>query len=271
MRRYYFDPRNKRIPVLEGEARRKALFKRGYFVRLFDPKGRYPKVRLAHKDALYWGDEDLVFFATLSEPWDMVEHLPYTEMDWATAQELRLLASILLCEDQQSGLICFYPIQHCTICLDADDLDLSSPAVAKAIKNTIYQRTFRPDMSAGEGAIQICLGSKYDLWKAKEFHFDRQPELFAAISTDDHLLLRGIAALIKAEMLATYGEFWEEAIVIAFIAMEASFQMVLRELRRAGNPDPSAADAANWLHAEFNEPFGHPKVQRYWECPEFCV
>jgi hypothetical protein len=186
-------------------------------------------------------------------------------MDWATSQELRLLASILLCETEESPPICFYPIHQFSMYLDVPQLDLASPTVARRIKASVIERSKRPNMMAGEGAILQCLGAQFNLVKAAEFDLSRHAELFSLISVADHLFLRGIAALLKAEMLASYREFWEEAIVVAFIALEVSFQMVIRELRRNGIREPTAADAAKWLHVTFNEPFGHRQVERYFE------
>jgi hypothetical protein len=256
----------KLFPFLEGEARLRAARTTSYRICLFDAKGRYPKGRIACKDALYWADEHLVFMATLSEPWDQADGaLPYTEMDWATPQELRLLGSILLCESEQSPPICFYPEYRFSMYLDVPILDLASQAIASRIKASVIERSKRPDMMAGEGAILRCLNGHFNLLKASEFDLSRHAELFSLISVTDHLFLRGIAALLKAEMLASYREFWEEAIVIAFIALEVSFQMVLRELRRNGIVDPTAADAAKWLHVTFDEPFGYRQMERYFE------
>jgi len=111
-------------------------------------------------------------------------------------------------------------------------------------------------MREGESAIAKCLNGEYKLFKTSKLEIARQPEFFDRISTTDLLVLRGIGALLKAEMLATHYEFWEEAIVISFIALEASFQMVLRELRRSSSTEPTSGDAASWLHTTFNELFG---------------
>jgi hypothetical protein len=258
--------KKKLIPFLSGEARSKAVREPGYRVRLFHPRGRYPAGVIASSNALYWGATDLTFMATWSEPWDWYKRdMPYTEMDWATPQELRLLASILLCECEESPPTCFYPIHQFSMFLDARELNLKSPAIARRIKDSIIKRSLHPDMLQGDGAIQECLNGEYYLLKKSDFEIARQTEFFDKISTEDHLLLRGVGALLKAEMLSTHREFWEEAIVITFIALEASFQMVLRELRRSGIAEPTSADAAHWLHTIFNEPFGHERTERYFQ------
>jgi hypothetical protein len=257
-------------------------------VRLFHPDARYPAGRIASPNALYWGAPDLTFMATWSEPWDWFKReMPYTEMDWATPQELRLMASILMCEPQDGPPTCFYPIHRFSMLLDAQDLNLESPVIACRIKDSIIERSSHPDMHQGEGAIEQCLNGEYHLLKKSDLDIPphcltksvtrscgclsrnvthkafgskrgfatrsvstglgsrtrvavardrpvtafmrhpvtelreatrgditRQPELFDQISTEDHLFLRGVAALLKAEMLTTHYEFWEEAIVI---------------------------------------------------------
>lgn len=256
----------KPIPFLEGEARARARRSAGYSVRLFDPRGHYPAGRISSPNALYWGASDLTFMATWSEPWDWYKReMPYTEMDWATPQELRLLASMLLCEREDGPRTCFYPVHRFSMRLDAQDLDLQSPRIGRRIKDSIFERSHCPDMRAGEGAILECLKGNYSLFKKSALEIARQPELFEAISTEDYLLLRGAAALLKADMLTRHYEFWEEAIVIAFIALEASFQMVLRELQRFGIVEPTSADAASWVHKTFDEPFGLKPVERYFQ------
>lgn len=254
------------IPFLEGDARSGAWRKPGYSVRLFDPRGQYPAGRIANPNALYWGASDLTFMATWSEPWDWHKRdMPYTEMDWATPQELRLLGSILLCEEEDGPRICFYPVHRFSMRLDAEDLNLESSWVATRIKASIIDRSWRPDMRMGEGALLECQKGEYRLYKKSCLEIARQPEFFQKISTEDYLLLRGVGALLKADMLARHYEFFEEAIVIIFIALEASFQMVLRELRQSGMVEPTSADAAAWLHKTFDEPFGLEPVERYFQ------
>ncbi|PZT15040.1 hypothetical protein A7Y00_21570 [Stenotrophomonas maltophilia] len=68
--------------------------------------------------------------------------------------------------------------------------------------------------------------------------------------------MRGIQALVKSDMLGCHQEFGEESVLSIYIAMDASFSLIQRELIKAGNPNPSANDAARWLHRVFDEPYG---------------
>lgn len=58
-------------------------------------------------------------------------------------------------------------------------------------------------------------------------------------------------------MLSRHHEFWEEAIISVYIALEVSFSLVLRRLELEGCPNPTARDAARWLHRHFDQYFGH--------------
>ena len=78
--------------------------------------------------------------------------------------------------------------------------------------------------------------------------------LMSSIALDDHLLMRGLGAFLKASMLWQRTEFAEAATLMLFVALEASFQLVLRLLRSRGISNPSAEDAGNFIDATFNPP-----------------
>ena len=69
---------------------------------------------------------------------------------------------------------------------------------------------------------------------------------------DDWLVLRGLGALLRADMLWQHREFGESSIMALHVAMEASFQIVRGKVRALGNPDPSARDAGAYLDSVFN-------------------
>jgi hypothetical protein len=68
--------------------------------------------------------------------------------------------------------------------------------------------------------------------------------------------MRGVQALIKADMLSQHYEFQEEAAIATFIALDASFELVLRHLKFSGVNKPTAKEAGNWLYRTFDEPMG---------------
>lgn len=236
-------------------------------VKVFRPLGQYPKTVISTPEYLYSADNDLVFSVTKATPYDQLKgEMPYSEMDWLAPDELRLLGSILLCERRDDALIRFYPIYRYGPLLDKKRLDLSDPEVGERIKLLIQfeARTRAADHTAAH--LHECFTLRYNLVEPQRYNLERQRLYWDEISTTNYVLLRGIGALLKAEMLATHYEFWEEATVIAFIAMEASFQLIVRRLKLEGLKNPNAHDAAKWLHEHFDKPFGlpAPTVEKYF-------
>jgi len=93
---------------------------------------------------------------------------------------------------------------------------------------------------------------------------DRQ--LIAKISVRDHLMLRGLSAILKADMLNVHREFAEEAQSVLFVAMEVAFQLTLRIIRQSGVEKPSALDAGQFLFSTFpNELPGRRFFEDYYD------
>jgi hypothetical protein len=63
---------------------------------------------------------------------------------------------------------------------------------------------------------------------------------------------------MKSDMLCRHYEFSEEAVHALYIALDASFALVIRQLKKEGISNPSAHDAEVWIHEHFNAPFGLP-------------
>jgi hypothetical protein len=91
-------------------------------------------------------------------------------------------------------------------------------------------------------------------------------KLVASISIRDHLMMRGLSAILKADMLQVHHEFAEEANTILYIAMEAAFQLTLRHLKESGKADPTALDAGDFLYSTFpNHLPGKKFFEDYYE------
>ncbi|MBY0406577.1 MAG: acetyl-CoA C-acyltransferase, partial [Rickettsiales bacterium] len=103
-------------------------------------------------------------------------------------------------------------------------------AIKKLVHNTPpFTSPSRPNLSS--------MGSK-----SEGYLFDPEAELdlqmrgiyWESIQPSNFLVMRGIQALIKCDMLAMHPEFQEEAAILAFVALDASFELVKRFLRTAG-------------------------------------
>lgn len=225
-------------------------------IRLFSPRGLYPRGVCAAEKSLYVADDEVAFSVVYAKAYDqMTSNFPYSEMDWATPQEVRLWASILLCEDDEGPRVLLYPEHQTFAFLDSQSCDLRDNVTHLEIRRLVLEEL----ASRGQSPTHM------DVFDT-EVNLDRQPKFLPRIDEDDHVLLRGITCLIKCDMLSRYYEFTEEAIIVAFIALEASFSLVVKFLKRSGHVNPTAQDAGKWLDDTFNRPLGiEPGDRRYFE------
>ena len=185
--------------------------------------------------------------------------MPYSEVDWLLPEAVRLLGSLILTERFPEGLRCgFYPLSHGHFILDEQHVDMTTPTTAVALKKALLKTVGNRLWGKWvQERWDACLGQEFFLFDpAEELSVEMLPRYWERFSTDNHVLMRGIQALIKSDMLAGHGEFQEEGAIATFIALDASFQLVLRHLRANGNPNPSAKDAGDWLFKTFDEPLG---------------
>lgn len=247
---------------------REGFYAPRYLVTQFRSCGTYPRGTFAMTTSLLHADDDIVFSVTYGSRWSANSDLPYSEVNWLEPELIRLLGALMMTEQFPEGVRCrFYPIPHSDRVIDALSLDLAKPEVAEAVKNALLKEP----PSNGLTALEVY--SKPVGWQ-RGYQFDKNelsiedfPTYWLSINATDHVLLRGIQALVKSDMLSTHPEFMEEATTATFIAMEASFQLVRRHLQSAGNPNPSSADAGKWLYETFDEPLGlwTSEGMRYFE------
>ena len=239
-----------------------------YRVMLFKPIGQYPEGRLFTPNSFFSADKDLVFSVTYGGSWQALdEDVAYSEFDWASPEELRLLGSILLCEKRDEALVRFYPVIYYSPRIDAKNLDLSNHDTAIAVKELLLETSHNPRSQSGDNILSECVIGDYPLVSQDRYNLDRLSLFWNRISVDNYVLMRGIYSLIKSEMLACHTEFWEEAIIVSYIALDASFHLVRRELTSNGTEDPTANDAARWLYDHFDKPFGlpEPTIEKYFQ------
>jgi hypothetical protein len=231
----------------------------GYRVKLFRHLGVYPRGTFCTPSGLFHADEDIVFAVTVGATWEASsELLPYSEADWLQPQLIRLLGALMFTEQFPEGLRCwFYPQTHGDFLIDEVELDLmderSALAVKKALQRTINNRLWPKWIQQNWSAY---LGHEFHLFDRTELSLELLHEYWEALNTENFVLLRGIQALIKSDMLAMHAEFLEEASIATFIALDASFELVLRHLRVSGLSNASAKDAGTWLYKTFDEPLG---------------
>ncbi|SCY12428.1 hypothetical protein [Nitrosospira sp. Nsp13] len=244
-----------------------ALNEPRYKVRVFHPRGRYPRARISQPEGLFWADEQIVFCVTLSMRGIPVNaNVPYSEMDWLTLEELRFIGSIFLCELWDEQQLIFYPVHYYSPVINRKNLDLMKDSTAEAIRNLVIQGINGPNWGYQVAALQECLTHRYSLVEEDHVDLSRQSSIWQNIAPNDNLLLRGLSALLKSDMLSRYSEFFEEATITCFIALEASFRLILKRLTAEGAKNPNAKDAAKWLHDHFDKYLGfEAPLERYFQ------
>jgi hypothetical protein len=89
-------------------------------------------------------------------------------------------------------------------------------------------------------------------WREVGVNIVRVLDVVCATQLNDHLFMRGLGALLRADMSWQHLELGDAAVIQFYIALDASFQMVLRLLRERGVANPSALDAGALIDEVFN-------------------
>ena len=229
-----------------------------YRIQLFSPRGAYPKGTYSNPTALFHADEDMVFAVTHGCGWKSVDHLPYSEVDWLEPEVVRILGSMILAEDTEDGLRCrFYPLPYSGFEIDETSLDLSDAGTAELVKAALVDTIDNVDWPKHFREIWgRCLGRSFHLTETTAESRELRQRYYDAFDPDNHVLMRGVQALIKSDMLGHYQEFQEESTIATFIALDASFELVMRHLAEAGVKNPGSKEAGDWLYRTFDEPLG---------------
>jgi hypothetical protein len=231
-----------------------------YRVMAFEPKGLYPRGTWHVPNGFFHADEQIAFSVILGDSWRMLDpDIPFSEFDWASPQELRLITSLILCEITEGPPIRLYPIVRFGPLLEANELDLQSPETMAQVRALLLHHATQPTNMRNElSSLTRLTAREYDLIDPKEFALDRRHEFWNALASPNYVIFRGVYALIKSDMLSCHYEFSEEAVHALYIALDASFSVVIRQLQKEGISNPTAHDAQVWVHKHFNAPFGLP-------------
>lgn len=228
-----------------------------YRITPFRSEGMYPRGTFASETGVFHADDEVVFAANYCSTWGAQEDLPYSEVDWLNPELIRLLGSLMFCEQFPEGKRCwFYPVMHADLILANDSLDLTDFKTVSAIKEVVFTKPFFTSPSQPSSPKRGLMGDGYLFEPTLELDIGMRELYWQCIQPTNHLVMRGIQALIKCDMLALHPEFQEEAAILTFIALDASFELVKRFLRSAGIENPSSADAAAWFHETFDGPLG---------------
>ena len=140
------------------------------------------------------------------------------------------------------------------LCGKLTEEDVIHPGYTFPARN-VYKNASDVSMPSAVG------GPEYDLRKSG-INYELAKNIYNNIDLNDSLMIRGLYTLIKAGMLKSHHQFFEEAIYSLFITMEVSYRLVLRELKNLGNKNPTSQDAMTYIHDAFYDIY---RVEKYFE------
>ncbi|MBH1634894.1 hypothetical protein I5U65_06965 [Stenotrophomonas maltophilia] len=225
-------------------------------VRLFSAKGMYPRGHLALPQGFFHADEDIATLVTKGFSWThYFEESSFDEFGWPFPEEIRFMGSMVLCEKQGEVTPLLYPLQEPTFLLDPATVDLRSSQNRHSIVDLLKDTNRWPARSHFIDKFSQRGKQEIPLFDAAKLELERLESTWERMRPTDFVLLRGLSALIKSDMLSRHSEFGAKALMSLYVALECSFQLVLQHLRERGNANPSANDAARWMHDTFDSHF----------------
>jgi hypothetical protein len=247
-------------------ARRPLPPERGTVVRAYSPRGFYWKQSVALPSAIYANQTDLILTACVYDDRWQSDSEFYSENELLKLEEVRLLASLMLPLDVNQGWAVLHPLP-CELLLP-QVFDLSEEYAQALVSKEIRTRLSK---GAFAGYDYLSLPPIWDTDKAYEYRGDPLPvglqgQIYDAIDTTDHLLIRGLYGLIRCAMLMRYDLFREEATLALYVSLDASFSIVTRCMSAEGLSNPSAYDAGEWIANAFGEEYvGNKYFEEYYD------
>lgn len=243
--------------------------KRFFRLRLFSPLGHYPASSVEHQNASLIVSNEIVFSVVrvLDQARHGITTHHYTEFDFLSLEEIRFLAAISLSLRPDEGAFYTYPLPlykdiPARPTLDREELHRSALEFARTLDANRYQ-----DPTRYRAAVLPPLlgGPQYPMHTRSV-----DAPVFRAVMQKaklvDHLQIRGLGALISSGMLSQRYELGDAAAMMLHVALEVSFQLVLRLLTSKGVRNPSALDAGALIDQVFgNELRGFKYFEEYYE------
>jgi hypothetical protein len=227
-------------------------------IRLMSPLGHYPAADVTCSWAKLIVRDDIAFSAVLVNP--LPDDWPCSDVEIFAPEEVLFLSSISLALPSDEGMVWTYPSPvyedipftsedgWLTRVLNEEDFLLEKArALCRGVWGTkdsldyMARSNVPPPLVGGQPYKRHCIPLN-----------DHVLALLLEVDVDAWLALRGLSALLRANMLFQHPEFGETAIMTLHVAMEVSFKIVQEELKALGNPNPSVHDAGAYVDSIFN-------------------
>lgn len=222
-------------------------------VRLFSPRGHYPAGRICLPSGFYHAEDSIAVLVTKGYSWHhYIEDCGFDEFESPFPAESIFMGSMILCEKPDEPAIRFYPHHSPVLLLDPDTVDLTDFSSQEEILGLIRATGSWPVNPLSRDYYANYFSKSLDLFDGSCLDLASLRGIWEQVDPSHFVLLRGLVALMKSDMLSQYREFGAEALMSLYIALECSYQLVLEHLTKTGKNNPSASDAARWLHDVFD-------------------
>jgi len=180
---------------------------------------------------------------------------PAFELDNWTVQEVRFLAAMYLGNGESSGvrlypLPLFRDIDECSVDAVVENGALLKPLLTAAATDDYF-------MSGNHGLLPNKL-AQYQFFEWDNRRLEQAKIFFNSADVDDPILIRGLHALLKSEMLFNHFQFRDASLASSHIALDAAYSMILQRLKNLGVSNPSSRDAQTYM----DDLYGVPHTER---------
>ena len=230
-----------------GKQRNWKQYKR---VRLLSPLGYYPSSSISVGNSHLLIANDIAVSVVLAQPEEVhgVTAEQYSEVGFLCLDEIKFFSALILAHSPNHGMVYPYPLpayrDYRYLKIDRDVILDNARTHALSLDLAAYPLR-------GSTLPPLLGGPIYD---SQQHPLDTSCVglVLDSIQPHDHLMMRGLGALVEGSMLWTRVEFQVAATMALYVALEASFQLILERLRRNGIENPGAREAGTFLNQIFN-------------------
>jgi len=220
--------------------------------------------------------DDIAFSAVVVQPPEVhgLEAEHESELEFLALEEIRFIGCIGLALHPERGMVYPYPLQiHVDLPLmriRAGSIDAWNPEALVAQARILAASISSDDYRRRAAVLPPILGGPS--WNTHQERLDLKllRGMLENIAPDDWLPLRGLGALLRADMLWQHREFGEHAVMALHVAMEASFQLTRDLLEEFGVKNPTALDCGNYIDRIFGFKGGHPYFKGWYDDRIIC-
>lgn len=223
----------------------------GVHVTMMSPLGWYPNQTMVFEEAALVIANDFCFTVLrITE-----EQRGFSEVDALSPIEIPFLASLLL---SRSAL----PYPYGGVALEAERVEeLTVECLQECREHLVTQiEEWKSHWQSTDWGWASSIhtppllgGHSYDFVAVPGEVTKILREHYVKLSSAEPVMLRGLGALLKAQMAWKHGEFTDAACMYLWISLDAAHSLTLQKLRHSGVNNPSSKDAS----AHFNTIAGY--------------